>query len=356
MKKALKIVLSVLLAVVIAVGAYVGYAFLAYDRLDDRIELEITNAEQQADALEPGTLLRVLSYNVGFGAYSADYSFFMDGGKESRARSVEALQTNIAGANATIRQQEPDLILLQEVDTDGTRSLHINERELFQDALTGYHSVFAQNYDSPYLLWPLTSPHGANQSGIMTFSRFPITSALRRSLPIENGPMKMVDLDRCYSVSRIPVANGKELVLYNVHLSAYTSDGIIAEEQLKILFDDMCAEQENGNYTIAGGDFNKDLLGNSGEVFGVPGDDATWAQPIPPELIPENLNMIAPYDAEKGIASCRNADRPYGPDNFRVTVDGFVISKNVEHVSSHVVDTAYQWSDHNPVCLDFILK
>ena len=35
------------------------------------------------------------SANVGFGAYSADYSFFMDGGKESRARSRQAVDENM---------------------------------------------------------------------------------------------------------------------------------------------------------------------------------------------------------------------------------------------------------------------
>ena len=66
----------------------------------------------------------------------------------------------------------------------------------------------------------------------MTLSRHPISSAVRRSLPIETGIMKLVDLDRCYSVSRVPMENGRELVLYNLHLSAYTSDGTIATEQL----------------------------------------------------------------------------------------------------------------------------
>lgn len=81
--------------------------------------------------------------------------------------------------------------------------------------------------------------------------------------------MKLLDLDRCYSVSRIPTASGKELVLYNLHLSAYTSDGAIATEQLELLCADMLAEYEAGNYCVAGGDFNKDLLGNSPEIFGV---------------------------------------------------------------------------------------
>ena len=69
---------------------------------------------------------------------------------------------------------------------------------------------------------------------------------------------------------------------------ALRSDGTIAEEQLAMLFTDMLAEYNQGNYTIAGGDFNKDLLGNSSEIFGVSGPAYTWAQPIPASLIPAN--------------------------------------------------------------------
>lgn len=46
-------------------------------------------------------------------------------------------------------------------------------------------------------------------------------------LPVEAGFMKLLDLDRCYSKSWIPVADGRHLVLYNLHLSAYSNDGTI---------------------------------------------------------------------------------------------------------------------------------
>ena len=61
--------------------------------------------------------------------------------------------------------------------------------------------------------------------------------------------------------------NGKELVLYNVHLSAYTSDGKIAEEQLRMLIEDMQEEYNKGNDIVCGGDFNKDLSGDAEEYF-----------------------------------------------------------------------------------------
>ena len=346
---------GIILLVIVSYGAYV---FLDYYRLEDNLPLEITPATDPLgmDAAV-GKTYRVVSYNVGFGAYSNDYTFFMDGGNESRARSAEAVQTNIGGAVSEIQVLSPDFALLQEVDVDGTRSYHINEASLVQEGLGGtYYSTFAQNYDSPYLFWPLLEPHGANRAVQSTFSRYPVASALRRSLPIERGVMKLVDLDRCYAVHRIPLDSGRELVLYNFHLSAYTSDGSIAEEQLEMLFADMLSEYQKGNYAVAGGDFNKDLLGDSSAVFGVSGEDYTWAQPIPEDLVPAGLSVVAPLDEENPVPSCRNADRPYGPDNFVLVVDGFIVSDNVTAVESAAVDTGFRWSDHNPVYLDFILE
>ena len=273
----------VLLALLILVVLYVVYVFASYHRVGDQslsvMHCSSRDAVPMEDAVETGAVYRVSSANAGFGAYSADYSFFMDGGRESRARSRQAVDENMRGIVAFVKGLSPDFALFQEVDTDGTRSWHIAEDAYLSDVMENseFNEVFAQNYDSPYLFYPLINPHGANQSGILTLSRHPISSAVRRSLPIETSVMKLVDLDRCYSVSRVPVSGGGELVLYDLHLSAYTSDGTIATEQLALLLADMQAEYEKGSWCVAGGDFNKDLLGDSSVYFGAAEQEYSWA-------------------------------------------------------------------------------
>ncbi|MBR6738086.1 MAG: endonuclease/exonuclease/phosphatase family protein [Oscillospiraceae bacterium] len=359
--KWLKAAFSALLAVLLLVGGYVAYLFIDYHRLEDMLPLEIVKSgKADAGEVQRGAEYRVVSANLGFGAYSADYSFFMDGGKESRARSLAAAITNIICGAEPVFSADPDFILFQEIDVDSTRSHHLDEaallRELAEESAAGkaVYSAFAQNYDSSYLFYPFTEPHGASRSGLLTFSRYPMTSALRRSLPVESGVMKFLDLDRCYSVQRLAVKDGGELVLYNLHLSAYTSDGTIATEQLELLCADMLAEYEKGNWCVAGGDFNKDLLGNSGEIFGVPASEKdTWAQPIPEGTIPEGIRLIAPA----GAASCRAASEPYNENtSFRLTVDGFMVSDNVSVAMSEVIDTVFAHSDHNPVEMIFTLN
>lgn len=371
-KKPLIIVLCLVLALILAVLGYLAYVLLTYYRLPDNQALDVNvlykggiltdGGEHPVSSPVVGEQYRVASYNIGFGAYSDDYGFFMDGGTESRARSPEAVTENIRCATSVLADCAPDLMLIQEVDTDGTRSWHIDETEHIRYVLTSQFAHtplyydFAQNYDSPYLMYPLTSPHGANKAGILTFSAFRVSSALRRSLPIETGFTKFLDLDRCYSVSRIPVADGGELVLYNLHLSAYTSDGTIATEQLRLLLEDMQGEYESGNWCVAGGDFNKDLLGDSSVYFGASEIAYTWAQPIPPETFDGvDVQLVAPLDESAPVPSCRNADGPYHDGQYVLTVDGFLVSPNVQVVEARVVDTGFRWSDHNPVTMDFIL-
>ena len=234
LKKAWKIVLAVVLALLVVVLGYVAYVFIDYHRIGNQ---ELTVERNAAATVEAGKEYGILSYNIGFGAYEDDYSFFMDGGTESRAWSEERLTANIERIGAFLQQQDADLYLLQEVDRDSTRSYHVDEGTMLTAQLPGLGYTWAQNYDSPYLFYPLDQPHGKSVSGLLTLSSFGITETRRVELPIEAGVMKLVDLDRCYSVHRIPAADGRELVLYNVHLSAYTSDGTIAVEQLELLRD-----------------------------------------------------------------------------------------------------------------------
>ncbi|MBR5115018.1 MAG: endonuclease/exonuclease/phosphatase family protein [Oscillospiraceae bacterium] len=357
LKKIGRIVLSIFLALVVIAAAYVAYVLIAYHRLPDNVELEVVRPVKYGPAPSVGQEYKIVSWNIGFGAYEDDFGFFMDGGTQAWAWSKERLTANIMKIGKQLRAQDADFLLVQEIDTKSTRSYKVNELEMLSAALTEYTWDFAQNYDSPFLFYPITQPHGKSVAGIGTFTTFDIASALRRSLPIEKGFSKFLDLDRCYSVSRIPLKDGSELVLYNMHLSAYTSDPTTATEQLRLLLEDMQAEYEAGNHCVAGGDFNKDVLGDSSVWFGEGDKEYSWAQPIPPETFDGvDISLVAPLDEDDPVPSCRNADGPYHEGQYVLTIDGFLVSPNVEVRESGVVDYAFRYSDHNPVYMTFVLK
>ena len=216
--------------------------------------------------------------------------------------------------------------------------------------------LFCQNYDSPFLFYPIIQPHGKSRAGLMTISTIQIKDSIRRSLPIEKGLSKLIDLDRCYTKNYIDVTNGKKLVVYNVHLSAYTTDPSTAENQVIMLNEDMRQEYAAGNYIVAGGDMNKDVLGDSSKYFNTSAQDQLWAVAFPEDLLDTDFKLVGPVDSYYPVPSCRNADTPYNEDSFVITIDGFIVSSNVEVERSNVIDTGFKYSDHNPVYLDFKLK
>ncbi len=351
-KTVIKTVLITLAAILLVVLGYLLYVVLSYYRVADNKPLKVEG--DGAGAVPVGKELSLVTYNIGFGAYSSDYSFFMDGGKHSRAYSKQAVIDNTNGALAAVQAEEPDFVLFQEVDVKGTRSHKVNQTDMLRVNLLGYDSVFAQNYDSPYFLYPFFKPIGANKSGMMTFSRYDVESSLRRSLPIENSLYKYLDLDRAYSVSLLNTENGKKLALYNLHLSAYTSDGSIADRQLKMLLEDMSKQYNAGNYVIAAGDFNKDLLVDSGKYFTRSSGEFNWAQPFDTAALGNDFKLFSGSNAP----SCRNADSPFKGDgsDFVLSVDGVIVSNNIEVVVSNTIDIGFAYSDHNPVKAEFILK
>ena len=356
MKKWVKALLCAVLAVLLLVGGYVAYVFIDYHRLGD-MELTPMQPPDADGAVQTGQPYTVISYNIGFGAYEPDYGFFMDGGTESRAWSKERVTANVQSIASFLKERQADFYLLQEVDMNATRTYHVDEREVLYAALFDRSSVFCQNYDSPYLMYPVTKPHGASQSGLLTFSAAQISDARRVELPVEPGFRKLLDLDRCYSVSHIPVDGGKALALYNFHLSAYTSDGSIATEQLELLLADMQAEYDAGNWCVAAGDFNKDLLGDSSAYFGASDTDYAWAQPIPEGTFDGyDVSLAPPLDESDPVPSCRNADGAYHEGQYVLTVDGFLVTPNVTVESAQVLDTRFAYSDHNPVRMIFTLE
>ena len=375
-KKVIKITGIILLALVIVLAAYIIYLYASYHRIPDNQELQVEEISQNTEAGNELTTEKnysALTYNIGFGAYTPDFSFFMDGGKSSWTKSKDSVKETIKGAGELVASKDPDFALVQEIDLDATRSYHVNEYSILKENIPAYNCVFAQNYDSAFLFYPFTQPHGKSKAGLALFSKYPITGSMRRSFPISTSFTKFFDLDRCYSISRVPVDNGKELVIFELHMSAYGNSDAIREGQIRMLSEDMQKEYEAGNYVICGGDFNHDLKAADTQSKASDADNNTqtgsedsaepesWAYPFPRSELPEHfsfcLDQLSEDEKNNLWNSARNADMEYVPgETYTVTLDGFIISDNVECTKYENVNTGYSYSDHDPVYMEFQLK
>ena len=360
-KRILKTAGIILLAVILILVIYLLYLVISYHRIEDNLALQVETSDeggqQETKKLTTGEQYSALTYNIGFGAYTPDFSFFMDGGKSSWAKSKDSVLDTVQGAGDLAASLNPDFAMIEEIDLDSTRSYHVNEYDILRNCFPNDYYVFAQNYDSAFLFYPFTQPHGSSKSGIGLFSKYPVTSALRRSLPISTSFSKFLDLDRCYSISRVPVDNGKELVIFALHMSAYGNSDAIREGQIAMLSADMQKEYEVGNYVLCGGDFNHDLKASDSDEE----EHESWAYPFPREALPEHFSFCidALSEEERNAMwnSARNADMAYVPDvTYTVTLDGFIVSDNIECLTYENVDTGYSYSDHDPVYMEFKLK
>lgn len=361
MMKFLKITGKILLLLILLVAVYALYVVFSYHRIEDHLSLEIYPPKEtetlSSVSAKTDTDYRIISYNIGFGAYSPDFTFFMDGGKSSVAKNRESVVELVTGAAKTAQAQDADFAIFEEVDLDSTRSYHVNQIDLLSQTFPDYYYQYAINYDSAFLMVPPWEPHGKSLSSIAFYSRFPITSAIRRSFPVASGFGKFLDLDRCYSVSKISVSDSSDLCIYSVHMSAYGNDESVREGQMKMLMEDMKSERDAGNYVICGGDFNHNMNGDAQETDSTP----SWAHPFPSEYLPEGfanvMDLLSAEEQKNMVKSSRNADIPYDrEESLMVTLDGFLISDNVTCKTFEVLDTGFAYSDHNPVVMTFSLN
>ncbi len=353
------VILALIALVLIVVAAYVCYVGLTYERIPDNTSVRIEN--NQTATVGKGTEYTIATYNVGFGAYNHEFSFFMDSGtmkdgtkvtgKNSKAASKEVVMTNINGSAGLISEGNYDFVLLQEVDLDSTRSFHVNQYDIFNKAFADMSRNYGICYDSAYLFYPITDPHGKSLTALASYSRFAMDSAIRRQYPLATDISKYFDLDRCFVVTRYALEGGSQLVVVNSHMSAYDEGGTVRQQQLEVLNAFLTEEKEKGNYVIVGGDFNHDIAASDG-LFETEQLCPDWVFTLTDEDLADGFRFVA----DVNVPTCRSTDITYEKGvNYTVVLDGFIVSDNIEVVKCENIDNDFTYSDHNPATMTFKL-
>lgn len=368
-RRVIGILVGIPLTLLIAFCLLVAYLTVTEYRPDARETIAVNGTENQAgektdksaenqkgtkEELKAGDLLSVLSWNVGYGALGDNADFFMDGGKGVKTASQDRVKENLNEIVTEVKKINPDFALFQEVDVNSHRSYGIDESQILGQAMPRGQMTFAYNFKVAFIPYPLP-PIGKVNSGLVTLSRYQIRDASRISLPNPfSWPNRLGNLKRCLAVHRIPVSNGKELVLVNLHLEAY-DDGEGKLAQTKVLRELLEKETEAGNYVIAGGDFNQIFSNVDSSAF--PLHEGKWEPGIINSAdFGEGMQLLM----DSGTASCRSLDHPLaGADqkDFQFyIIDGFICSENVTVESTQTQNLNFHASDHNPVVLKVRLR
>ncbi|MCP3927915.1 MAG: endonuclease/exonuclease/phosphatase family protein [Bacteroidetes bacterium] len=305
------------------------------------------------------SILQFVIWNVGYGGLGAESDFFYDDGGfftsgDNMIRTPKPfVEKNIEGALNFIKSTPADFYLFQEVDFDSKRSYYINQFEKYGELLPNYASTLALNYNSKRVPIPVLEAwkaYGKVYSGLGTYSRFQPTSLERHQLPGEySWPTKIFQLDRCIAIQKYKVANGKELVVMNIHHSAYDKGGLLKKQQMTFMKELVLAAYNAGNYVVVGGDWNQCPAYFEYDTF-MPGKSQGYSQiNIEADYLPSDWRWV--YDPN--TPTNRKIKDPYQKDETFVTViDFFLISPNVKVKGVKTINQDFQFSDHQPVWME----
>lgn len=319
---------------------------------DDVSSLNVFN--NQVGIVELEDTISLLTYNIGHGGLDSDWDSYSYGGREARAKSHNQVEENLQSMIQIIDDVNPDIFLLQGLDTNSRRSYYTDQLGFFNEKYPNYSYVFAKNKDIRFLPLPIHKPVGRIQSGIATFSKYSTIEGLRFSLP-SNGNLLTNIFEYKWAITKTKYETDfdSDLVVINVKLSPYGEGDFIREEQLNFLKLLLEEEYEKGNYLLVGGDYSHNLPGVDPFNFRYSEEWPTWLKNIPDDYQVGNFS----WEIDESQPSFRNLSKPFKlGKNFVAITDGFLVSDNIEVKDVITINNGFQHSNHNPVTIRFTLK
>lgn len=241
----------VALAVVLAGATYL----LTYHPED--VEAGSVTCPGSVKPLEPGQQVRVMSWNVQYLA-GRGYVFWYDvsgGDGPDRRPTKVSLARTLQDVAEAIRQEDPDVVLLQEVDRSSARTDGVDQLAQLKARLAGAYPCAASAYYWKARFVPHPKIMGQVGMSLGVLSKTSIASATRYQLPhICGDPVTVAfNFDRAVLATELPVRGEKSLTVLDTHLDAFAQGCDTMQQQVSAVQDVLAGT--TGPWVL-GGDFN----------------------------------------------------------------------------------------------------
>lgn len=353
MKKIMKIILFIIISVVLVLSLTLAY--LTFCEYSPKGSEDISIKNNKKETVKLNDSISLTTYNIGYCNDSADSDFFMDGGKRTRIESKAKVIRNLNGIIDNIKKNNSDIIFIQEIDEKSKRGYFTNEVKVMEEKFNKSTS-FAKNFSVKYIPYPIKDMIGSIESGILTLNKYKVDNSTRISLPVSfKWPVRICQMKRCLLVQRLKIKDtNKELILVNLHLEAY-DDGGGKIKQTKVLTDFINKEYKKGNYIVVGGDFNQTFPGANKDKYKLINKKYFTPGVLDAKSFDSNFNFV--YDESLPTSRLLNEEYNEKSKNTQYyVIDGFIISNNIKLLNIKTINTKFNYSDHNPVKLEFKLK
>ncbi|WP_044872572.1 endonuclease/exonuclease/phosphatase family protein [Pseudomonas sp. LFM046] len=220
-----------------------------------------TSCQTEAPLLQPGQALKVMTWNLQYLA-GKRYIFYYDlpdaEGPDERP-TPEDLAYSLDEVVRVIREEQPDIINLQELHEGSRATDYQDQLALLQERLADLYPCASQAFYWKATFVPDPRILGSVGMKLATLSRFRIESAERLQLPQEdNDPIsRQFDKKRALLVSYLPIRGGGRLAAINTHLDALPEDQETLRLQVAMTRGLLDQFQSQGQPWVLAGDFSQ---------------------------------------------------------------------------------------------------
>lgn len=294
--------------------------------------------------------MRILSWNIQFAA-GREQLFFYDGGD---AVNVEAptVRRTLAGIARVIRDAQPDLVLLQEVDRGSDRTARIDQHAALSEALALPCHLSTPYYRSPYVPYPTHAHLGRMDMHLSVFSRWRVDGAVRTALPTlrESWLRRQFNLRRAVLQVDLPWGDGA-LRVFQTHLSAFSRRDGTVPRQVAALTRQLRDADRDGVPWVLAGDFN--CL--------PPGDDPTRLGPAaalyaerstPLHPLFDHWTSAVPATAHDAEPQRWRTWLPHGANEAERALDHVFVGPRMRVLRTEVLSDVTGLSDHLPMLVE----
>jgi endonuclease/exonuclease/phosphatase family metal-dependent hydrolase len=313
----------------------------------------------QAPLLVPGQALKVMTWNVQYLA-GKRYVFWNDlAAGTDESPTPEDMAFSLDEVARVIRDEQPDIVLLQELDDNAKASDYQNQLKLLQERLADLYPCSAHAFDWKADFVPDPHIFGSVGRQLATLSRYEIEHAERLQLPV--APANLISRQfkprNALLITYLPLSDGGQMAVLNTHLDRVTQPDDTLPTQISAVAKVLDKYESRGTPWLIGGDFNLLPLGQYQRLANeqrtpYSADSALHVLWDKYPMIPTN-NEASGIDRAQWLTHYPNDQGLNGPDR---TVDYLFYSPRIKRVEAMVrQDDTLRISDHLPVIARFLL-
>jgi endonuclease/exonuclease/phosphatase family metal-dependent hydrolase len=357
MNKFLKAALYVIGAIAVLLGLFYGFVYVVSAHPNDE-EPAVVNCPNDAPELQAGQSIKIYNQNVQFMA-GKDYQFFFEGGSDTRP-SPEDIDKTLDKLAATIIDENPDIILLQEVD-DGAKRTDQEDQlaELLSRLPTEYQcTASAWYWKVKFNIHPKIL--GSNGMKLSIISKYKISNGIRHQLALvpSNWIVQQLNIKRSLLDAVMPLEGyDGDFHALNTHLEAFAAGTDTLEQQVNEV-DGILAELGGQNAPwIISGDFNLLPPGQYEDLD--PSQRYLYNPQTELKELTNNYNVVPSLEEMTGPDKAKwythwpNDPTVTGPDR---TID-YIFYSDLLTLMDHYVrgEDTLDISDHIPLIAEFAL-